>query len=123
MIWASEAPAVRSTVKSEAPKGEALEGEAFMMHLTGLTAQIMKSLQTAIHAVDGRGEAKDPSTKALSPFFKKVEHAPSDASKMHLLGWTPSERAQQCNLLHRGPPILRGPRPNSSIHRKDVNSL
>ena len=42
---------------------------------------------------------------------------------MHLLGWTPSERAQQCNLLHRGPPILRGPRPNSSIHRKDVNSL
>ena len=63
-----------------------------MMHLTGLTARIMKTLQTAIHEVDGRGEAKDPSTKALTRFLKEVEYWSWDAFKMHFLDCTSIER-------------------------------
>jgi len=89
MIWGSEAPGLcEAQVKSEAH----IRGEASVMHLTGLTAQIMKSLQTAKHAGDGRGEAQDPSPKALTPFLKKLEYWSWKAFKMHFPGPTPTER-------------------------------
>ena len=88
MIWGSEAPGLcEAQVKSEAH----IRGEASQMHLTGLTAQIMKSLQTAKHAGDGRGEAQDPSPKALTPFLKELEYWSWKAFKMHFLGPTSSE--------------------------------
>ena len=90
MIWGSEAPGLcEAQVKSEAH----IRGEASVMHLTGLTAQIMKSLQTAKHAGDGRGEAQDPSPKALTPFLKELEYWSWKAFKMHFPGPTPIERA------------------------------
>ena len=89
MIWGSEAPGLcEAQVKSEAH----IRGEASVMHLTGLTAQIMKSLQTAKHAGDGRGEAQDPSPKALTPFLKELEYWSWKAFKMHFPGPTSIER-------------------------------
>ena len=73
------------------------------MHLTGLTAQIMKSLQTAKQAGDGRGEAQDPSPKALTPFLKELEYWSWDAFKMHFLDCTPIERGGSPTRVHYSP--------------------
>ena len=99
MIWGSEAPGLcEAQVKSEAHiRGEASQGKALLMHLTGLTAQIMKSLQTAKHAGDGRGEAQDPSPKALTPFLKELEYWSWKAFKMHFPGPTHIERGASPN--------------------------